>query len=952
MHRAALLEEAVRRATHLLPAQGPISTFIHHNTLHAFEHLPFEEAVIEAGRLFGCEPFLEKERYRREMTKGRIRLEDVDAVLERELGDEAEEMVGGLATRRQIRLAMLRHRFPEESGPALAWLLAETPAVSRNRPLWQAALDAVSRSALSPLPLPNDEPLRHRDLLLEVTGADSDDVVHPVLIRLTASFLDQGLAYWPLPGREGGFFRAVGELYRPSRFLPGWLRRFAFDLSAASQRGLIPAESAIDSLDRLGVSDESEWEPFVAATLLALRGFAGMMWQIESRPDRVPVHAPKASLVDFLAIRLLLEVRALEELACKTLGFHGQMRELRDELRRKRPSALIPNVEERAYRLFLLAEALGCPPSSLSQLNAEATERILDEIEAFSALSRRRLLHLAYERRHRIELLDALSARAGEPSEGTKDVMFQAVFCIDEREESIRRHLEEVEPRCETFGAAGFFGVAMYYRGVADAHARPLCPIAIEPEHEVIEMADSELGLNPNRRRTIRRFLGRLLHETHVGSRTFTRGTLLTAVLGLATAIPLTFRVLFPRLTASLRSGAGSLLEPRRARLALDRDQTRKPSLGKYSGFSVPEMAGIVGRLLEDVGISDHLARIVVVVGHGSRSLNNPHESAHDCGACGGGRGGPNARAFAQMANDRRVRELIRKQGSAIPDSTWFVGAYHDSCDDSVTLADRDLVPPEFRGKLVLVENALERARARNAHERCRRFEFLPPGLTPGAALAHVEGRSEDLAQPRPEYGHATNAICIIGRRSRSRGLFLDRRAFLVSYDPGRDDSEGSILARTLEAALPVVAGINLEYYFSYVDPVGYGCSTKLPHNITALLGVMDGHASDLRTGLPWQMVEIHEPVRLLVVVETTTELLERALARNPRLLRLADNRWIQLATLSASGNEIRLREATGYSKYDSGKKTLDRFLSSRDYYEGRTDHLPPALIASRPAGS
>ncbi|HXV62936.1 MAG TPA: DUF2309 domain-containing protein [Vicinamibacteria bacterium] len=946
MHRVAFLEEIVRRTAHLLPAQGPISTFIHHNTLHAFEHLPFEGAVIEAGRLFGCEPFLEKERYRREMVRGRIRQEDVDAVLDQELGEEGEERVGGLATRREIRLAMLRDRFPEESGPALSWLLAETPAVTRNRPLWEAALDAVSRTVFSSLPPTPDEPFRHRDLLLDVTGADSDDLVHPVLIRLTASFLDQGLAYWPLPGREAGFFRSVSELYRPSRFLPGWLRRFALDLSAASQRRVTPAESAVDSLDRLGVSEKSEWEPFVAATLLALRGFAGMMWQIESRPDRVPVQAPKASLLDFLAIRLLLEIRALEDLARKTLGFHGEMRELREELRRRRSPPSAPSAEALAYRLFLLAQALDRPPSSLSRLTAADAKPILDEIEAFSALSRRSLLHLAYERRHRIEVLDALSARAGEPCEKTRDVMFQAVFCIDEREESIRRHLEEVEPRCETFGAAGFFGVAMYYRGVADAHARPLCPIAIEPEHEVIEVPEAEREVDLKRRRAIRRLLGRLVHETRVGSRTFTRGTLLTALLGIATAIPLTFRVLFPRLTARLRTGASRLLKPARARLVLERDETRKPSLGKHSGFTVSEMAAIVGSLLEDVGISDRLARVVILVGHGSRSLNNPHESAHDCGACGGGRGGPNARAFAQMANDRRVRELLREQGGAIPDSTWFVGAYHDSCDDSVTLADRDLVPPEFRGKLALVENAFERARARNAHERCRRFEFLPSGLTLEAALAHVERRSEDLAQPRPEYGHATNAVCIIGRRSRSRGLFLDRRAFLVSYDAGRDDGEGSILARTLEAVVPVVAGINLEYYFSYVDPVGYGCSTKLPHNITALLGVMDGHASDLRTGLPWQMVEIHEPVRLLVVVETTVALLERALARDPRLFRLANNRWIQLATLGPSGNEIRLREPTGYSRYLPERPVLERFVSSRDWYEGKSDPLPPARIS------
>jgi hypothetical protein len=68
----------------VLPAQGPIGVFIHHNTLHAFEHLPFEEAVAEASRLLGAEPYMSEEDYRVQMRKGRIEPRDVEAVLDEE----------------------------------------------------------------------------------------------------------------------------------------------------------------------------------------------------------------------------------------------------------------------------------------------------------------------------------------------------------------------------------------------------------------------------------------------------------------------------------------------------------------------------------------------------------------------------------------------------------------------------------------------------------------------------------------------------------------------------------------------------------------------------------------------------------------------------------------------------------------------------------------------------
>ncbi len=64
--------------------QGPIGVFVHHNTLHTFERLPFEDAVIEASHLFGTEPYMSEAAYRAELARGRIQSQDIDAVLDSE----------------------------------------------------------------------------------------------------------------------------------------------------------------------------------------------------------------------------------------------------------------------------------------------------------------------------------------------------------------------------------------------------------------------------------------------------------------------------------------------------------------------------------------------------------------------------------------------------------------------------------------------------------------------------------------------------------------------------------------------------------------------------------------------------------------------------------------------------------------------------------------------------
>ncbi|GKS60100.1 UPF0753 protein [Nitrospira sp.] len=962
---ASLIDDLAR----LLPAQGPISIFIHHNTLHAFEHLPFEEAVQLAAERLGCEPFLAESRYRDKLASGRILAKDVETLLQDQLGERGTRDVAGVGSRFNLWRAVVLHGIPPATGRELSWILNETPALSRFRTdvpataravssalselddhgreehravrrLWNGCVAAVE-SAGKPPPVPTGLLVRHRDWLQAVHGLDTDAWIHPPLIRFLAAYLDQGLAHWSMPERWRGIHGCFLEIYTTALTAQcgPWARTLPWLIAEdrAVQRDALG--SIGHSLAELGVADD-EWKDYVSGELLALRGWAGIVRQIEERPDRVPARDLTVTLRGYLAVRLLFERAALHH-AARQWSFAGPLRDLCPWLRNRLPQRLPPTVVERAWPLFHVAQLCGLDGSIVEQWGEQHVRELESELHAIDSMHRRQILHQAFERAIRYRLYDALVGHPSQKLSGPP--AFQAVFCLDEREESFRRHLEEIDPDCETFGTAGFFNVAMYHQGSTDAHPRPLCPVAIHPKHYVAEIeVDGDRFVRRSRRfqRLAAGFLG---YNVHQGSRLPVRGAVLMTVFGWLALIPLVLRVVFPWFSSRLGRTHETSSTTVRTRLQLDRE-AGAPPIGTHAGFTVREMANIVRRVLNDIGISDRLSPLVLVVGHGSISLNNPHESAHDCGACGGGRGGPNARAFAHMANDPRVRQLLATDGLCIHATTWFVGVQRNTCDNTVTFFDEDLVPAASQPVLARAKETIGTARRKEAHERCRRFEAVPLWYPPLAALAHVQGRAADLAQPRPEYGHATNAFCIIGRRMRTRGLFLDRRAFLVSYDPTQDHN-GAILARILAAVVPVVTGINLEYYFSYVDPSGYGCGTKLPHNVTSLLGVMDGAQSDLRTGLPWQMVEIHEPTRLALVIEDTPDRLLRVIQNIPDVARLVRHRWVWLACLDVESSTVWEFRTTGFVPHAATGALAAVSGGSNAWYQGKRGFLPPATI-------
>jgi uncharacterized protein YbcC (UPF0753/DUF2309 family) len=919
------LRSAVEHASHVLPKQGPIGVFVHHNTLHAFQHLRFEQAVVEASQLFDAEPYMSEATYRTELAHGRIQLVDIDAVLD----SEPDVLVFPRLSRGSLRRAMITPGVREFDAATILW---RTEQGDLARDFRRAALRALFEACFARSIAHEPEPAQPRPV---------DDIIHPWLIRLCAVFLDQGAAYWPMPHRDRGFYESVRMLLaQRGGVFPKYLAGLDDELQRQQHLSFSASDAVLDYLDKQCYS-EAVWPELLQAELLALPGWAGLMRALEENPSLAPHHTVPCSLMDFLAVRLTMSGVA------SRMGAE-ELRQEESPLKTQEKRRL-----SRAARVYDAARVVRLSANEVTRLSDEEWTIFTNEVKAFNGLERRRVLHLAYERWHEREMLRGLASHRKYRSltDGSSEVNrrppAQVFFCIDEREESMRRALEEVDPLVETFSSAGYFGVAVDYKGIDDPRSAAFCPVVVKPEHSVVEQPKAEDRALLESRLWRRRLVGVVMRNWLASSKTLWRGWLSTSVLGLLSAVPLVGHLLAPRRYALLRDWLNKAFLPEpRTELTLMRNtaQSQGAVSGLLTGFAPEEKTERVASVLRPAGLIRGFSRVVVVLGHGSTSLNNPHESAHDCGACGGRRGGPNARLFAAMANRPEVRVRLRDSGIDIPDDTWFVGGYHDTCSDDVQLFDLDALPATHQPDVDRVRGYLEQARALNAQERARRFEACAPDVAPQDALRHVEERSEHLAEPRPEYGHCTNAACVVGRRGLTRGLFLDRRAFLVSYDATQDADDES-LASLMAAVVPVCAGISLEYYFSFVDNDRYGCGTKLPHNVTSLLGVMDGHASDLRTGLPWQMVEIHEPIRVLFIIETTPERLSKVIDGSPSLSQLVENRWIRVATVDPASGRVHVRRDSGFEEFSERLERLPVALSSAEWYAGKIQHLPMAWI-------
>lgn len=493
-----------------------------------------------------------------------------------------------------------------------------------------------------------------------------------------------------------------------------------------------------------------------------------------------------------------------------------------------------------------------------------------------------RALELAYQMR-----LGAALSR-GKPQCTRKPVGVQMAFCIDVRSEIVRRAIETESPGIQTLGFAGFFGLPIAYRALGTDAERPQLPGLFKPQYLVSDGTGDE----PRDRAIAKRIAARLSRRDQTGPfrKLPTSAFTLVEAMGLGFAVKLLAKSLA---WMPARNGRPGPQAPgARLRVGL---RPRLPAT-----LSLSRKADLAAGILEAMSLTGDFSRLVVLVGHGSRSANNPHAAGLDCGACGGQTGEVNVRLLAGLLNDAGLRDALRSRGLHIPADTHFLPALHNTTTDDFYILDGDDIPQSHRPDANALRSTLAAASVRARRERAPRLGLGELCARPEKLRKAMRKRALDWSQTRPEWGLANNAAFIVAPRSRTLGIDLEGRAFLHDYHPRRD-ADGRILESIMTGPMIVAAWINLQYYGSTVDNRRFGSGNKVLHNVVGgTIGVFEGNGGDLRTGLPMQSLHdgqrwMHTPQRLSVYVEAERGPLESVLHEHSLVRDLVFNDWVFL---------------------------------------------------------
>lgn len=492
---------------------------------------------------------------------------------------------------------------------------------------------------------------------------------------------------------------------------------------------------------------------------------------------------------------------------------------------------------------------------------------------------------------YRSDLLQKLSTKIIEKKSEPVDAQF--IFCMDVRSEIFRRHLEQ-QANYETYSMAGFFGLPMSMQNIAKGTEYAACPVLLKPKHHVREhmiCSNFECKLYEEKKLSIKYVFDLMYRSLKY---TFAAPFVLVEVLGPWALVWMIWQSINPVKAIAYKSH-------------IRRHQSLKKTLWPdLTSISLHDRQQYALQALRLMGMVKNFVKIVVIAGHGRATENNAYASSLDCGACGGYAGLNNAKMLATILNDRKVRKFLAQHEINIPQTTYFVAAEHVTTTDQLELYDDKEFENVDKELLQQLKKDLSSVQERSAVERLQSLQER----VQGSATQQVLKKSCSWSQVRPEWGLSNNASFIIGPRTWTKQQDLQGRSFLHSYD-WTLDVDGSILESIITAPMVVASWINLQYLFSSLDPVAYGSGSKATQNIVGKIGVMQGNASDLMTGLPMQSVMVsdtesyHEPIRLQVCIYAPKQWVIDIVSKHENIQQLVQNQWLFIQCLDPQNSKM-----------------------------------------------
>jgi hypothetical protein len=290
------LEEALAYSRKFLPEQGPLEYFVHHNTLHSFEHLNFFQALESAKSLYGAKTHKSFRWFNKRYRENRISEKDIETVIDQNLpmfSDSSKKLVRNLLNWEESfhseKTSIQKEKFLTD----IHWSSVE---VSCQFHILETYWENIKKTS-------NETYLKN--------------TIKDIRIKFLAAFFDKGLAYWQMEDRHKGLFYCFSEY---CHHLPGigYSKVLKDELRDLKNQNFESASEMICYLLESLEVPRDLWSQFIFKSLYLIKGWTSLVISLDSNQLVNPTNI-QIDFEEYVVANLLIELAAFRFLSKKSM---------------------------------------------------------------------------------------------------------------------------------------------------------------------------------------------------------------------------------------------------------------------------------------------------------------------------------------------------------------------------------------------------------------------------------------------------------------------------------------------------------------------------------------------------------------------------------------------------------------------------------------------------------